>query len=71
VISAASNTDALATRAGAQQSISLPPKGAALAWAEPYDARFPHPVLTAWIRSAKPLFDAKLGGDVTLVFGRP
>jgi poly(beta-D-mannuronate) lyase len=62
---------AFAAAAGAPQSITLPPRGADLAWAEIVYAHSHDPRLGALIAAARPLRDDRLGGDLTLAFGVP
>ncbi|HEY4392806.1 MAG TPA: alginate lyase family protein [Polyangia bacterium] len=60
-----------AAAAGAAQEIKRPPRGADLAWAEPYFARFHDRRLVPLLAAARPLRDDRLGGDLTLAFGVP
>jgi poly(beta-D-mannuronate) lyase len=57
--------------AAGSQEINLPPRKTDLAWAEPYFARFRDQRLTGWMIAARPLYDVRLGGDVTAAFGVP
>jgi poly(beta-D-mannuronate) lyase len=58
-----------ATAAGAVQEVKRPLRGADLAWAEPYFARFHDRRLAPLLAAARPLRDDRLGGDLTLAFG--
>jgi poly(beta-D-mannuronate) lyase len=60
-----------AAAAGAPQSISLPPRGADLAWAEIVYADSHDRRLAPLLAAARPLRDDRLGGDLTLAFGVP
>jgi poly(beta-D-mannuronate) lyase len=60
-----------AAAAGASQEIRLPPRGADLAWAEIYFARFRDRRLVDLIAAARPLRADRLGGDLTAAFGAP
>jgi poly(beta-D-mannuronate) lyase len=60
-----------AAAAGAPQELKLPPRGADLAWAEPYFARFRDRRLAPLLAAARPLRDDRLGGDLTAAFGDP
>jgi poly(beta-D-mannuronate) lyase len=71
VIDGLADPTAFATRIGVAQEISLPPRKTDLAWAEAYFARFRDPRLARWIAAARPLFDVRLGGDMTATFGVP
>jgi poly(beta-D-mannuronate) lyase len=62
---------AFVAAAGAAQEVKLPPRGADLAWAEPYFARFHDRRLGPLLAAARPLRDDRLGGDMTLAFGVP
>ena len=52
----------------AQEQVTTPPRGADLAWAEPWQARFPDARLAAWLATARPVVDVRLGGDLTAAF---
>jgi poly(beta-D-mannuronate) lyase len=69
VIAGLRDPSSFAKAAGAPQTITLPPRGADLAWAEIVYARTPNPQLGAWIAAARPLRDDRLGGSMTLAFG--
>jgi len=69
VLAAIEDTKAFGERAHVEQTFAVPPAGSALAWAEPYNRRYPDAVLTGYLRAARPIIDARLGGDVTLAFG--
>lgn len=69
VMGAFANPVAFADRMDLAQEIKVPPRGTDLAWAEAYCARFPDPRLRAWVNSARPLFDVRLGGDMTALLG--
>jgi hypothetical protein len=71
VTSALHDPATFAAAAGAPQSITLPPRGADLAWAEIVYAHSHDPRLGALIAAARPLRDDRLGGDLTLAFGVP
>ena len=71
VIAGLRDPTSFAKAAGAPQSITLPPRGVDLAWAEIVYARSPDPRLGAWIAAARPLRDDRLGGSMTLAFGVP
>jgi poly(beta-D-mannuronate) lyase len=58
-----------AAPAGDAQQFRAPPQAADLAWAEPYAARFPDPILARMIAAARPLDDVRLGGNLTIAFG--
>jgi len=60
-----------AAAAGVTQQLRRPARGADLAWAEPYFARFHDPRLVPLLATARPLRDDRLGGDLTLAFGLP
>jgi poly(beta-D-mannuronate) lyase len=51
-----------------QEQVTTPPRGADLAWAEPWEARFPDAQLAAWLATARPVVDVRLGGDLTAAF---
>jgi len=51
-----------------QEQVTTPPRGADLAWAEPWQARFPDARLAAWLAAARPVVDVRLGGDLTAAF---
>jgi len=51
-----------------QEQVTTPPRGADLAWAEPWQARFPDARLAAWLATARPVVDVRLGGDLTAAF---
>jgi poly(beta-D-mannuronate) lyase len=71
VIAGLRDPSSFAKASGAPQSITLPPRGADLAWAEIVYARSPNRQLGAWIAAARPLRDDRLGGNLTLAFGVP
>jgi len=52
----------------AQEQVTTPPRAADLAWAEPYQARFPDARLAGWLAAARPVVDVRLGGDLTAAF---
>jgi poly(beta-D-mannuronate) lyase len=52
----------------AQEQITTPPRGSDLAWAEPYQARFPDARLADWLAKGRPAVDVRLGGDLTSAF---
>jgi poly(beta-D-mannuronate) lyase len=58
-----------AAAAGAAQELKRPPRGADLAWGEPYFARFHDLRLAPLLAAARPLRDDRLGGDLTAAFG--
>ncbi|HVZ88879.1 MAG TPA: alginate lyase family protein [Polyangia bacterium] len=60
-----------AAAAGVTQEMKMPPRGADLAWAEPYYARFHDRRLVPLLAAARPLRDDRLGGDLTGAFGVP
>ena len=51
-----------------QEQVATPPRGADLAGAEPWAARFPDARLAAWLAAARPVIDVRLGGDLTAGF---
>jgi poly(beta-D-mannuronate) lyase len=71
VIASLADPAPFATAAGAVQEVKRPPRGADLAWAEPYFARFRDPQLAPLVAAARPLRDDRLGGDLTAAFGVP
>ncbi|HVV52765.1 MAG TPA: poly(beta-D-mannuronate) lyase, partial [Polyangia bacterium] len=71
VIAGLADPAPFAAAAGAPQELRRPPRGADLAWAEPYFARFHDRRLAPLLAAARPLRDDRLGGDLTLGFGVP
>jgi poly(beta-D-mannuronate) lyase len=69
VIGGLADPPSFAALAGVAQEIQLPPAKTDLAWAEAYASRFPDAHLAAWVGAARPLFDVRLGGDMTAAFG--
>jgi poly(beta-D-mannuronate) lyase len=69
VIAGLADPAPFAAAAGAAQEVKRPPRGADLAWAEPYFARFRDPRLAPLLAAARPLRDDRLGGDLTAAFG--
>jgi poly(beta-D-mannuronate) lyase len=51
-----------------QEQVTTPPRATDLAWAEPWQARFPDARLAAWLAAARPVVDVRLGGDLTAAF---
>ena len=70
VIQGLSDPATFAELAGVPQEIAVPPAKTDLAWAEPYFARFGDRRLSGWLAQARPLFDVRLGGDMTATFAR-
>jgi poly(beta-D-mannuronate) lyase len=64
------NPAVFVAQAGIKQEMR-PPRGADLAWAEPYFARFHDRRLAPLLAAARPLRDDRLGGDLTAAFGAP
>jgi poly(beta-D-mannuronate) lyase len=71
VIAGLADPAPFAAAAGAAQEVKRPPRGADLAWAEPYFARFHDRRLAPLLAAARPLRDDRLGGDLTAAFGAP
>ena len=71
VIAGLGDPSPFAAAAGVAQQISRPPRGADLAWAEPYFARFHAARLAPLLAVARPLRDDRLGGDLTAAFALP
>lgn len=69
VIAGLADPTSFAALAGVAQEIRLPPPKTDLAWAEAYAQWFPDAHLSGWVRAARPLFDVRLGGDMTAAFG--
>ena len=71
VIAGLGDPSPFAAAAGVAQQIRRPPRGADLAWAEPYFARFHARQLASFLALARPLRDDRLGGDLTAAFALP
>ncbi len=71
VIAGLGDPSPFAAAAGVAQQISRPARGADLAWAEPYFARFHAARLAPLLAVARPLRDDRLGGDLTAAFALP
>jgi poly(beta-D-mannuronate) lyase len=71
VIAGLADPAPFAAAAGAAQEVKRPPRGADLAWAEPYFARYHDRRLAPLLAAARPLRDDRLGGDLTAAFGVP
>jgi poly(beta-D-mannuronate) lyase len=71
VIAGLGDPSPFATAAGVAQQLRQPPRGADLAWAEPYFARFHDRRLAPFLAVARPLRDDRLGGDLTAAFALP
>ena len=71
VIAGLADPSPFAAAAGVAQQLRRPARGADLAWAEPYFARFHDRRLAPFLAVARPLRDDRLGGDLTAAFALP
>ncbi len=71
VIAGLGDPSPFAAAAGVAQQLRRPARGADLAWAEPYYARFHDRQVAPFLAAARPLRDDRLGGDLTAAFALP
>ncbi len=67
-VSALDNPSYFADKSGYEQEWKNRPTGGDLAWAVPYEARFPGSGLAPWITKVKRLYSTRTGGDLMLLF---